>query len=92
LPAYDEYTVAYQDRSLLVAAGGRQSSGGFGLLNSVVIVDGRVVGNWKRTIAKASVRIETTLNRGLNRAEQSALRAEVERYEDFLGLEQVADD
>jgi hypothetical protein len=90
LPAYDEYTVAYRDRSLLVAAGDGQTKAGLGLLNSVVLVDGRIVGTWKRTIAKASVHIETTLNRALKRAELSALRAEVDRYEEFLGLDRPA--
>jgi hypothetical protein len=84
LPAYDEYTVAYADRSLLVD--GRDGAG-FGLLNPVVVVDGRVAGSWKRTIARGSVRVETKLIRALTRNESAALRDAVERYRKFLVLD-----
>jgi hypothetical protein len=85
LPGYDEYTVAYEDRSLLVAAGNRRASAGFGLLSPVVVVDGLVVGTWKRTLVKESVLIETKLMRALQPTEKDALRAEVERFGGFLG-------
>lgn len=87
LPAFDEYTVAYQDRSLLIAGPGKPVKAGLGVLSPVVLVDGRVVGTWKRTIAKAAVRIETKLRRALNRTEREALSMEVERFRRFLDIE-----
>jgi hypothetical protein len=86
LPGYDEYTVGYRDRSQLVdqAAG---LSGSFGLLSPVVVVDGRIVGFWKRTISRNEVQIATKLNRALRPAEKKALHAETERYATFLGVE-----
>jgi hypothetical protein len=87
LPAFDEYTVAYQDRSLLAAGPGKPMSAGFGLLNPVVVVDGRVVGSWKRTIARDSVRIETKLRRALSGPENEALRLEMDRYREFVGIQ-----
>jgi hypothetical protein len=87
LPAYDEYTVAYQDRSLLVAGPGKIMNAGFGLLNPVVVVDGRVVGTWKRTITNTTVRIETKLRRALDRTESQALRREAQRFRQFLDID-----
>jgi len=83
LPAYDEYTVAYRDRSLLVGPG-KTVSAGFGLLIPVVLVDGLVAGSWKRTLTNTSVRIETKLRRRFSRAEHDALQREMERLRAFL--------
>lgn len=85
LPAYDEYTVAYRDRTLLAAGPGKPMSAGFGLLNPVVVVDGAVAGRWKRTFAAGAVRIDTQLRRTFTRQEKEALRLEVERFREFLG-------
>jgi hypothetical protein len=84
LPAYDEFTVGYEDRSLLVE--GRESEG-FGLLSPVVIIGGRVVGMWKRTIVRNAVRVDTKLNRALTLPEKTALRDAMEKYREFLVLD-----
>jgi hypothetical protein len=84
LPAYDEYTVAYRDRSLLSGGRTRSTRAGFGLLNPVVVVDGLVVGSWNRTISRTTVRVVTKLRRTLDRSEKEALRKQIERYEEFL--------
>jgi hypothetical protein len=58
-----------------------------GLLSPVVLVDGHVVGTWKRAIAGRQVRIDTRLARKFSGAERGALRATVADYGRFLGLE-----
>jgi hypothetical protein len=87
LPAYDEYTVAYRDRSLLVRGANRSSASGFGLLSPVVLVDGRVAGNWKRTLERRGVRVIAKLSRALTRAERAALEEAARGYGRFLGCE-----
>jgi hypothetical protein len=84
LPAFDEFTVAYHDRSLLVD--GRAPASKMSLLSPAVLVDGRVAGTWKRRIDKQCVIVEPALSRKLSRAEDAALRASVSRYGEFLGL------
>ena len=53
LPAFDEYTVAYRDRSAVIdparALAWRQT------LAPTIVVDGQLVGNWRRTIRKGVV-------------------------------------
>jgi hypothetical protein len=87
LPAFDEYTVAYQDRSLLVADKAKHASAGYGLLNPVVVIDGRVVGTWSRVMDKRSVSVRTRLQRKLTTIERDALQETAKRYAAFLGLE-----
>jgi len=86
LPAYDEYTVGYQDRVQLLGGTAGRMSASFGLLSPVLVVDGLAAGSWKRVIARSEVRIATRLHRRLRPAEKAALHAEMKRYENFLDL------
>jgi hypothetical protein len=58
LPNFDEYTVAYKDRNLLIdTTKVKEMLGPFTLLGNVIVVDGRVAGTWKRTLKKDKVEI-----------------------------------
>jgi hypothetical protein len=85
LPAYDEYTVAYRDRTMLAAADSR--AGKMGLLAPVVVVDGHVVGTWKRALDRGCVLIIPSLARKLTTAEAASLLDAARSYGDYLGLE-----
>ncbi len=83
LPAYDEYTIAYKDhtaildpdyRELVVAA--------FGI---VIVIDGQIVGAWKRVVETHRVLLTLEPFRALNEAEQQALDLAIQRYQAFLG-------
>jgi hypothetical protein len=83
LPAYDEYTIAYKEhraifhpdyRDLVVAA--------FGI---VIVIDGQIVGAWKRVIEKQHVLLTLEPFRALSEPEQQALDLAVKRYRAFLG-------
>ena len=83
LPAYDEFTIAYKDHSaildpdyaeLVVVA--------FGI---VIVIDGQIVGPWKRVIEKDRVLLTLDPFRGLTATEQQALTLAVQRYQTFLG-------
>lgn len=87
LPAFDEYTVAYHDRSILVGASTARPASKMSLLNPAVVVDGLVVGSWKRTLARASVNVDVKLSRELSRPERDALHDAANVYGSFLGLE-----
>jgi Winged helix DNA-binding domain len=88
LPAFDEYTVAYQDRGLL-ADGGPQARGdklNSDLLNPVMLLDGRAAGLWKRVVGGKSVQICLAPYGRLGRPDRSRLADAAERYAAFLGL------
>lgn len=61
LPAFDEFTVSYKDRTASVAPELlKDVTVGHAIFRPIIVVDGRVVGIWKRTLEKAAVRIEYT--------------------------------
>ena len=56
LPAFDEFVVAYADRSAALAPSlVRRVNTSGGILNPTVVIDGRVVGTWKRRLARGEV-------------------------------------
>jgi hypothetical protein len=87
LPAFDEYTVAYKDRDVILhPSHTRQANATGAVLGPTVLIDGRAVGTWKRTLKRDSVFIETSLWTTLKRAERNALEAAARRYGEFLNL------
>jgi hypothetical protein len=85
LPAYDEYTVAYRDRSAFLDPADAERTRN-GIFSSVVMVEGRIVGTWRRRATRDHVLVTTELFARPSRAVHRALEAVVKRYGDFLGL------
>ncbi|HKX27726.1 MAG TPA: winged helix DNA-binding domain-containing protein [Blastocatellia bacterium] len=86
LPAFDEYTVAYKDRSaVLDQAHTKLANSGNGTLFPAIVVEGQVLGTWKRTLKKDSLAISTSLFAKLKRAETDAVNEAAARYGKFLG-------
>jgi hypothetical protein len=87
LPAFDEYIVAYTDRSAVSARlGDTPLSRRGGMLDPVVVIDGQVVATWKRSIIKEQVRIDLLPLARLTAREKKAVHAAAQRYGTFLGL------
>ena len=58
LPAFDEYLVGYQDRSLVLDPQHRHRfNRGGGMLAPTIVANGRVVGTWTRTLTSKQVTI-----------------------------------
>ncbi len=86
LPAYDEYTVAYKDRSaVLNPEYTKRVSSGNGIIYPTIVVDGLVVGTWKRTLRKDTIVITPSPFAKLKRAETRAFAGAARRYGEFLG-------
>lgn len=88
LPNYDEYFIGFKDRS---AIGERLSLAqgamvGEALRAHVIVIDGQLVGGWKRTLTRAAVVVEITLLVGLRRPEREAVRGAARALGDFLEL------
>lgn len=84
LPPYDEFTVAYKDRS--AALDPAFPSDPFAILGPVIVLDGRIVGVWKRTLGKAAVTVALRLYASLGAEQRTALEQAVARYGAFIGL------
>jgi hypothetical protein len=87
LPPFDEYLVAYKNRSDVLdpVYAGRVNAGG-GLLNATIVANGEVVGTWKRSFKNGAVTITPALFRPLKKAEEARLGDAKSRYAAFLGM------
>lgn len=71
LPAFDEYTVAYKDRDLVLAPKHALRSGN-GIFKPILLKEGRIAGTWQRTIHKDHITITADLFRPLGRRQFKA--------------------
>lgn len=90
LSIYDEYTIAYKDRSDISEAQDIEKMISMGnALTSVIILNGNVEGTWSKTLRKSTVEIRLNPFRQLNEYEQEALESEAARYGKFMGIPAV---
>ena len=88
LSIYDEYTIAYKDRSDLSEGrpGDIERMISMGnALTSVLILNGKLAGTWKKKSNKNKIEVDLQLFRKLSKTEQDALDSEVTRYRKFIG-------
>ena len=86
LSIYDEYISGYKDHSAIGDERHLAQLKALGnALNSIVVVDGQVIGTWKRTLKRSTVIIETNPFAPLTRAENRAVALAAEQYGSFLG-------
>jgi hypothetical protein len=84
LPNFDEYLIAYKDYAPITAAipASRKQE----LIAHLLVLDGQVIGGWRRTIGKQAISVMTNLMVKLNKAASSALDAELKKYSRFMGM------
>jgi hypothetical protein len=88
LPNYDEYMVGYTDRSAIydVQHNPKLDTRGNFLFNNVIVINGQVVGTWKRTINKNSVVVELNAFFTLSKSEKQAIESAAGQYGRFLNM------
>ncbi|MGH7696763.1 MAG: winged helix DNA-binding domain-containing protein [Gemmatimonadaceae bacterium] len=90
LSIYDEYVSGYKDRSAIVTSKNAARLVAIGnALTGIVVVNGQIVGTWKRTFDVAAVRVRLDLFTRLNRVANSAVDAAVAKYGEFLAMQVV---
>lgn len=87
LPIYDEYVVAYRDRTLVPhpSAAPAAPDGRSVVFQHALVIDGEIVGTWRTGAAPASS-VDVHPLRRLSRDERTALEGAVARYAQFLGV------
>jgi hypothetical protein len=88
LPNYDEYFIGFKDRSAIgqVAKSAGIKADDPSLIAHIIILDGQIVGGWRRTITKNAIMLEQKLFTELTRSQERALAQETDRYSEFLQL------
>lgn len=87
LPNYDEYIVAYADRTAVIDSSAMQKVDGRDniLFNHTIVVNGQVKGAWRRLMKGRSVELTIQLFSSLASSERRALDAAVADYAVYLG-------
>jgi hypothetical protein len=87
LPNFDEYTVGYTDRSAIFdALHTHKLDPRGGLLTNTMVLDGQVVGTWKRAFKKNAAVIEANPFTPLSNTEVRAFAASANRFGAFLRM------
>jgi hypothetical protein len=86
LPNFDEHLVAYRDRSATFDASRLPDLDPKdpALLANSVVLNGHVIGGWRRTVKKSAIVIEARLRIPLDQAETVALHTATEAYGRFM--------
>ena len=84
-PGFDEYFIAYRDRSAVLRPEySKHLNLGGGMLNGAVVVDGQMVGGWKRVLQKDGVVVAVRLFEEISRAQEDGIEAAAQGYGKFL--------
>ena len=88
LPNFDEYFIGFKDRSAIreVAQKVNIADNNPALIANVIILNGQVVGGWKRTFKKETVAIELRPIIKLTKNEKEAVELASEKFGNFLGM------
>ncbi|RED65528.1 winged helix DNA-binding domain-containing protein [Cohnella lupini] len=91
LPGFDEYLLGYKDRGAVLREeyAPRITPGNNGIFMPTIVIDGQVVGLWKRTVKKKGIDIELNLFEPLDERKPDILVA-AERYCRFMELPLVS--
>jgi hypothetical protein len=87
LQGYDEYIMGYNETKDVFGAGGRSwMAPGRPPMTHALMIDGQIVGHWRRHQSPSVVTVDLQLYRTLDAWEREAVEAEVVRYGAFVGL------
>jgi len=89
LPNFDEYIVGYSDRREICDEVHLKTADSRGnvLFSHTIVLDGKIAGTWKRSLAKERVVVEVKPFAPINTTQARKIAAAAELYGAFLGLE-----
>ncbi len=85
LAPYDEYLIAYRDRSAALDGNLWKSLGE--PFSGAIVLDGRVVGGWARTMTNGNVAVSLSVQAPLTSADGRLIVDAAHRFGSFLGLD-----
>jgi len=86
LPAFDEFAVAYADRTATVNAR-YTAQARHVIFDPSIVVNNQVVGTWKRSLKKKGVDISLNLFGKITQLQKKRVEAAAARYRKFIGAE-----
>jgi hypothetical protein len=87
VPGFDEYFIAYTDRSdTLNIHYAKELNQGGGMVSGAVVVNGKMIGGWRRSFEKKSVTVRVKLFETISASQQKELETQAKRFATFLDL------
>lgn len=88
LPGFDEYLLGYKDRSAVLQSTHNDKivPGGNGMFLPTIIINGQVVGTWKKQLKARQANISLQPFKALSSTQLVLLQAQAGRYGDFVSL------
>jgi len=88
LPAFDEYMVSYKDRSASLHHDHfSKAISSNGIFKPIIVVDGKVVGIWRRSVVKGKAVVVPEYFEGVTIPSGATLKRALGGYGRFLGME-----
>ena len=88
LPAYDEFIISYRDRTAsLPFKMHHKAVSSNGIFRPIIVVNGQVVGLWRKTTQKDKIRLETNLFQPVSNTIKSLIEDASAQYGDYLNRE-----
>lgn len=85
LPAFDEFIISYKDRTASLPHENHiKAVSNNGIFRPVIVINGQVIGIWKRAIIKNNVVLETTYFQPINKAMHKFVEEAFMAYAGFL--------
>jgi hypothetical protein len=83
---FDEFIIGYKDRSAAFDPATQKfiENPKNGIYTPVILINGKIAGNWKRTFIKNEVHVDVKQFRTFDQKETKALNAMIKKYKDFL--------
>jgi hypothetical protein len=87
LPGFDEYLLGFKDRSMMLAAEHKQAiiPGGNGVFQATVVRGGRVIGTWKRSVARGRTVVNVAPLVRVGASERVRIEGALNAYARFTG-------
>jgi hypothetical protein len=87
VPGFDEYFIAYTNRvDVLEKKYVKELNQGGGMVSGAVVVNGKMVGGWRRTFEKKSVIVRIRLFEKISERAQQLLEQQTKRFGKFLNM------
>lgn len=84
LPPYDEYLLGYKDRSSIISPEHyAKAYNAWGIFYPVILYQGKIIGNWKKTGKGKGIKIETSFFERSTNPATELIEAAVEKYKEF---------
>lgn len=85
MPSYDEYLIAYKDRTSVMATSYHPKAfNRYGIFYPVILYNGRIVGNWNKTTRNGKMVITTSFFNPKLKVSAKLLQKAEERYRCFM--------